>query len=147
MTSSSTQRHRELNLNIQAERFDGHIVSCRVRTSSGMFLIRGQDNIVRTIEERIAKYTMIPVENGEGFQVQNFRMSGLYPAQIAISPLDSSNMSSSIDSGKFCLSSGCYRDYPSKSISHFNLYNLVNLETIQESFYTEEKTHAGTTVS
>ena len=35
-----------------------------------MFLIRGQDNIVRTIEERIARYTMIPVENGEGFQVK-----------------------------------------------------------------------------
>lgn len=50
---------------------------CRVRTSSGMFLIRGQDNIVRTIEERIARYTMIPVENGEGFQVLQYESFGL----------------------------------------------------------------------
>lgn len=35
-----------------------------------MFLIRGQDRIVSAIEDRIARYTMIPVENGEGFQVR-----------------------------------------------------------------------------
>jgi hypothetical protein len=34
-----------------------------------MFLVRGQDDIVSRIEERIAAYTMIPQENGEGFQV------------------------------------------------------------------------------
>lgn len=34
-----------------------------------MFLLRGQDDLVSRIEERIAHYTMIPVENGEGFQV------------------------------------------------------------------------------
>ncbi|ONM05415.1 putative prolyl 4-hydroxylase 3 [Zea mays] len=33
----------------------------RVRTSSGMFLRRGQDKIIRTIEKRIADYTFIPV--------------------------------------------------------------------------------------
>ena len=34
-----------------------------------MFLLREQDDIVSRIEHRIASYTMIPLENGEGFQV------------------------------------------------------------------------------
>lgn len=34
---------------------------CRVRTSSGTFLRRGRDKIVRDIEKRIADYTFIPV--------------------------------------------------------------------------------------
>ena len=36
-----------------------------------MFLIRGQDDIVRSIEEKIAMRTMIPVNNGEGLQVRS----------------------------------------------------------------------------
>ena len=35
-----------------------------------MFLIRGQDDTISQIEDRISRYTMIPVENGEGFQVE-----------------------------------------------------------------------------
>lgn len=34
---------------------------CRVRTSSGMFLKRGRDKIIRDIEKRIADFTFIPV--------------------------------------------------------------------------------------
>lgn len=41
-----------------------------------MFLLRGQDETIKTIEERIARYTMIPVENGEGFQVYLPRLDG-----------------------------------------------------------------------
>lgn len=37
------------------------IIVCRVRTSSGMFLRRGQDKIIRDIEKRIADFTFIPV--------------------------------------------------------------------------------------
>lgn len=33
---------------------------CRVRTSSGTFLRRGRDKIIREIEKRIADYTFIP---------------------------------------------------------------------------------------
>ena len=33
----------------------------RVRTSSGMFLQRGRDKVIRAIEKRIADYTFIPV--------------------------------------------------------------------------------------
>jgi hypothetical protein len=32
----------------------------RVRTSSGMFLQRGRDKVIRAIEKRIADYTFIP---------------------------------------------------------------------------------------
>ncbi|XP_066357189.1 probable prolyl 4-hydroxylase 3 [Miscanthus floridulus] len=42
------------------------------RTSSGMSLTRGQDTIIRTIEKRIADYTSIPIENGEGLQVLHY---------------------------------------------------------------------------
>ena len=35
--------------------------ACRVRTSSGMFLKRGRDKIIRNIEKRIADFAFIPV--------------------------------------------------------------------------------------
>jgi prolyl 4-hydroxylase len=50
----------------------------KVRTSSGMFLQRGQDDVVKTIEDRIARFTAIPVENGEGLQVLNYQEGELY---------------------------------------------------------------------
>lgn len=37
------------------------VFACRVRTSSGMFLKRGRDKVVQTIEKRIADFTFIPV--------------------------------------------------------------------------------------
>ncbi|CAL4906277.1 unnamed protein product [Urochloa decumbens] len=42
------------------------------RTSSGMFFRREQDKVIRKIEKRIADYTSIPVENGEGLQVLHY---------------------------------------------------------------------------
>ncbi|XP_072988406.1 probable prolyl 4-hydroxylase 3 isoform X2 [Typha latifolia] len=50
----------------------------RVRTSSGMFLRRGQDKIVRTIEKRIADFTFIPVEHGEGLQILHYEVGQKY---------------------------------------------------------------------
>ncbi|KAF6983645.1 hypothetical protein CFC21_001793 [Triticum aestivum] len=50
----------------------------RVRTSSGTFLKRGQDKIVRTIEKRISDFTFIPVENGEGLQVLHYEVGQKY---------------------------------------------------------------------
>ncbi|OEL38067.1 putative prolyl 4-hydroxylase 3 [Dichanthelium oligosanthes] len=44
------------------------------RTSSGMFLRREQDKIIRTIEKRIADYTSIPLEHGEGLQVLHYEV-------------------------------------------------------------------------
>lgn len=40
-----------------------------IRTSSGVFLNRGQDDVIKRIEERIAAVTLMPVGNGEGLQV------------------------------------------------------------------------------
>lgn len=35
----------------------------------GTFLERGQDDVIASIEERIARWTLLPVGNGEGLQV------------------------------------------------------------------------------
>ncbi|TVU27622.1 hypothetical protein EJB05_19116, partial [Eragrostis curvula] len=50
----------------------------RVRTCSGMFLQRGRDKVIRAIEKRIADYTFIPVEHGEGLQVLHFEAGQKY---------------------------------------------------------------------
>lgn len=39
--------------------------------SQGAFLDRGQDIVVKRIEKKIAAWTMVPMENGEGLQVRN----------------------------------------------------------------------------
>lgn len=49
-----------------------------VRTSSGMFLNKGEDEIIDRIESRIAKYTAIPKENGEGLQILHYQASEQY---------------------------------------------------------------------
>ncbi|XP_057503530.1 probable prolyl 4-hydroxylase 3 [Actinidia eriantha] len=50
----------------------------RVRTSSGMFLRRGRDEIIRDIEKRIADFTFIPVEHGEGLQILHYEVGQKY---------------------------------------------------------------------
>jgi prolyl 4-hydroxylase len=50
----------------------------RVRTSSGMFLNRGQDKTIRSIEKRIADFTFIPAEHGEGLQVLHYEVGQKY---------------------------------------------------------------------
>jgi prolyl 4-hydroxylase len=42
------------------------------RTSNGMFFQRGETELVRRIEERLAKLVRWPVENGEGLQVLQY---------------------------------------------------------------------------
>ncbi|KAK8963395.1 hypothetical protein KSP40_PGU013546 [Platanthera guangdongensis] len=44
----------------------------RVRISSGMFLKRGMDKTIHAIEKRIADYTFIPVDQGEGLQILHY---------------------------------------------------------------------------
>lgn len=56
----------------------GKSIGSRVRTSSGMFLRRGQDKMISAIEKRIADYTFIPVENGEGLQVLHYEAGQKY---------------------------------------------------------------------
>ncbi|XVF35907.1 hypothetical protein REPUB_Repub19eG0012300 [Reevesia pubescens] len=60
----------------------GQSKDSRVRTSSGMFLRRGQDKIIRDIEKRIADYTFIPVEHGEGLQVLHYEVGQKYDAHF-----------------------------------------------------------------
>ncbi|KAL2940323.1 putative prolyl 4-hydroxylase 10 [Bienertia sinuspersici] len=52
--------------------------SSRVRTSSGTFLPRGRDKIIRTIEQRIADFTFLPADHGEGLQVLHYEAGQKY---------------------------------------------------------------------
>ena len=48
------------------------------RTSNGMFFNRGESELMRRIEERIARLVHWPVENGEGIQVLHYRPGAEY---------------------------------------------------------------------
>jgi prolyl 4-hydroxylase len=48
------------------------------RTSSGMFFNRGESDLIRRIESRIARLLNWPVENGEGMQVLNYSVGAEY---------------------------------------------------------------------
>ncbi|XP_027347974.1 probable prolyl 4-hydroxylase 10 [Abrus precatorius] len=56
----------------------GKSIDSRVRTSSGTFLTRGRDQIVSNIEKRIAHFTFIPIEHGEGLQVLHYEVGQKY---------------------------------------------------------------------
>ena len=49
-----------------------------IRTSHGMFLRRRQDDVVAAVEERIAEWTLLPVEYGEGLQVLRYEIGQKY---------------------------------------------------------------------
>jgi hypothetical protein len=54
----------------------GASLTSDIRTSSGMFYSRGQTELIRRIEERIARWTMLPAGNGEGIQVLRYEVGG-----------------------------------------------------------------------
>ncbi|KAK3037127.1 hypothetical protein RJ639_031014 [Escallonia herrerae] len=56
----------------------GKSTDSRVRTSSGTFLPRGRDKIIQKIEKRIADFTFIPVEHGEGLQILHYEVGQKY---------------------------------------------------------------------
>ncbi|XP_020576604.1 probable prolyl 4-hydroxylase 3 [Phalaenopsis equestris] len=56
----------------------GHSKDSRVRTSSGTFLKRGRDKMIRSIEKRLSDFTFLPVENGEGLQVLHYEVGQKY---------------------------------------------------------------------
>ncbi|XP_031262683.1 probable prolyl 4-hydroxylase 10 [Pistacia vera] len=56
----------------------GKSTDSRVRTSSGTFLARGRDKIIRDIEKRISDFTFIPVEHGEGLQILHYEPGQKY---------------------------------------------------------------------
>ena len=49
-----------------------------VRTSTGHFLRRAEDEVVRRIEERIAAFAMIPADHGEGMQILRYEPGQKY---------------------------------------------------------------------
>ena len=51
---------------------EGHSKISDIRTSNGMFLQRDQDHVVSEIERRIARWTLLPAENGEGLQILRY---------------------------------------------------------------------------
>ncbi|GFR44577.1 hypothetical protein Agub_g5852 [Astrephomene gubernaculifera] len=59
---------------------DGGSETSKIRTSFGVFLERGEDPIVKRIEERIAAWTLMPVGNGEGLQVLRYQKEQKYDA-------------------------------------------------------------------
>ena len=48
------------------------------RTSNGMFFGRGESELIKTIEARIARLVNWPVEHGEGIQVLNYQVGAEY---------------------------------------------------------------------
>lgn len=56
----------------------GGSMSSSIRTSSGMFLVKGEDEVVASIERRIASWTHVPMEHGEGFQVLRYELGQEY---------------------------------------------------------------------
>ncbi|KAL3678116.1 hypothetical protein R1sor_021072 [Riccia sorocarpa] len=56
----------------------GRSKDSRVRTSSGTFLNRGQDPVIARIEQKIADFTFIPVDHGEGLQVLHYEVGQKY---------------------------------------------------------------------
>ena len=63
----------KLEKSMVADNDSGKSVKSEIRTSSGMFLTKGQDDVVSRIEERIATWTFLPVENGEAIQVLRYQ--------------------------------------------------------------------------
>ncbi|KAJ7974475.1 Prolyl 4-hydroxylase alpha-like protein [Quillaja saponaria] len=61
-----------------ADNESGKSIRSEVRTSSGTFLRKTQDEIVANIEARIAAWTFFPEENGESIQVLRYEIGQKY---------------------------------------------------------------------
>ncbi|KAL5722470.1 procollagen-proline 4-dioxygenase [Ranunculus cassubicifolius] len=68
----------KLEVSMVADNESGKSIKSEVRTSSGMFLNKNQDEIVQRIEERIAAWTFLPPENGEAIQILHYENGQKY---------------------------------------------------------------------
>ncbi len=68
----------KLEESMVADNESGKSVKSEIRTSSGMFLMKGQDEVVSRIEDRIATWTFLPKENGEAMQVLRYQHGQKY---------------------------------------------------------------------
>ncbi|KAM3230720.1 hypothetical protein ACQJBY_061102 [Aegilops geniculata] len=71
-----------LQKSMVVDRLTGKSVMSQVRTSSGTFLPKKQDQVVARIEERIAAWTMLPQENGESIQVLRYESGQKYEPHV-----------------------------------------------------------------
>ncbi|XP_023523636.1 probable prolyl 4-hydroxylase 7 [Cucurbita pepo subsp. pepo] len=67
-----------LERSMVADNKSGKRVSSKVRTSSGTFVLKGQDEIIAAIEARIAAWTFLPLENGEPIQILHYENGEKY---------------------------------------------------------------------
>ncbi|XP_030447691.2 probable prolyl 4-hydroxylase 7 isoform X2 [Syzygium oleosum] len=68
----------KLEKSMVADNESGKSIESEVRTSSGMFLGKAQDQVVADIEARIAAWTFLPVENGESIQILHYEHGQKY---------------------------------------------------------------------
>ncbi|GAB4827782.1 Probable prolyl 4-hydroxylase 7 [Ancistrocladus abbreviatus] len=68
----------KLEKSMVADNESGKSIESEVRTSSGMFLKKAQDEVVAGIEERIAAWTFLPIENGEAMQILHYEHGQKY---------------------------------------------------------------------
>ncbi|XP_042468473.1 probable prolyl 4-hydroxylase 7 [Zingiber officinale] len=68
----------KLEKSMVADNDSGESMMSEVRTSSGMFIGKRQDEIVARIEKRIAAWTFLPEENGESFQILHYEHGQKY---------------------------------------------------------------------
>lgn len=53
-----------------------------IRTSSGMFINKGEDTVIKTIEERISEWTFLPIPNQEHLQVLKYTRGQKYEPHV-----------------------------------------------------------------
>ncbi|XP_075105736.1 putative prolyl 4-hydroxylase 6 isoform X1 [Nicotiana tabacum] len=68
----------KLEKSMVADNESGKSVESEVRTSSGMFLRKAQDQVVANVEARIAAWTFLPEENGESIQILHYEHGQKY---------------------------------------------------------------------
>ncbi|KAK9925167.1 hypothetical protein M0R45_033502 [Rubus argutus] len=68
----------KLEVSMVADNDSGKSIKSEVRTSSGMFLQKAQDEIISNIESRIAAWTFLPIENGEAMQILHYEHGQKY---------------------------------------------------------------------
>lgn len=65
-----------------ADNDSGKSVMSQVRTSSGTFLAKHEDEIVTGIEKRVAAWTFLPEENAESIQILHYELGQKYDAHF-----------------------------------------------------------------
>lgn len=68
----------KLEKSMVADNDSGKSIESEVRTSSGMFLMKAQDEVVADVEARLAAWTFLPEENGESIQILHYENGQKY---------------------------------------------------------------------